>query len=228
MAGRKNRIKVTDLKGNKPWLKTKARSRVAVVVRSKRTFLILCEGQTEADYFLAFSNERVAVTAHDLGCAGMSLLDCALQYRNNGTFDEVWCVYDLDYNASEGGEQYQRFQESLDYAATNDVSVSFSIDAFELWFRLHYEAVTGSIHRQQLYDDLSRRWDMNYVTEGKRRGFTRSIKQRLDDDVAADVRLAIERAERLYEERKDLPLRERNPITTVHLLVSSLLKASGE
>ena len=68
---------------------------------------------------------------------------------------------------------------------------------------------------------------MNYVTEGKRRAFTRSIKQRLDDDVAADVRLAIERAERLYEERKDLPLRERNPITTVHWLVGNLLKASG-
>ncbi|WP_187270978.1 RloB family protein [Neolewinella aurantiaca] len=79
-------------------MKSRQRSRVAVVVRSKRTFLILCEGQTEADYFLAFSNERIAVTAHDLGCAGKSLVDCALQYRDDGSFDEVWCVYDLDYS----------------------------------------------------------------------------------------------------------------------------------
>lgn len=228
MAGRKNRIKVTDLRGNKPWLKSKTRSRVAVVVRSKRTFLILCEGQTEADYFLAFSNDRVAVTAHDLGCAGRSLVDCALQYRDNGTFDEVWCVYDLDYNASEGGDQYQRFQEALDYAAANDISVAYSIDAFELWFRLHYEAVTSSIHRQQLYADLSRRWDMNYAADGKRRAFTRSIKEQLDNDAAADIILAIERAERLYEARKDLPLRDQNPITTVHRLVGNLLKASDE
>ncbi len=226
MAGRKNRIKVTDLRGNKPWLKSKARSRVAVVVRSKRTFLILCEGQTEADYFLAFSNERVAVTAHDLGCAGKSLVDCALQYRESGSFDEVWCVYDLDYNASEGGDQYHRFQESLDHAAANGISVAYSIDAFELWFRLHYEAVTGAIHREQLYADLGQRWDMNYVADGKRRSFTRTLKARLDDDPAADVQLAIERAKWLYEARKDLPLRERNPLTTVYLLVERLLDVS--
>jgi hypothetical protein len=228
MAGRKNRIKVTDMRGNKPWLKSRQRSRVAVVVRIKRAFLILCEGQTEADYFLAFSNERVAVTAHDLGCAGKSLVDCALQYRDDGSFDEVWCVYDLDYNVSEGGDQYHRFQESLDYAAANDVLVAYSIDAFELWFRLHYEVVTGTIHRKQLYADLSQRWDMNYVAKGKRRAFTKTIKQRLDDDPLADVQLAIERAKGLYEEREGLPLREQNPITTVYRLVASLLKASGE
>ncbi|MBC6996569.1 RloB family protein [Neolewinella lacunae] len=201
----------------------KARSRVAVVVRSKRTFLILCEGQTEADYFLAFSNDRVAVTAHDLGCAGKSLVDCALHYRESGSFDEVWCVYDLDYNASEGGDQFQRFQESLDHAAAHGIFVAYSMDAFELWFRLHYEAVTGALHRAQLYADLGQRWNMNYVTEGKHRSFTRLVKARLDDDPAADVALAIERARRLYEARKDLPLRERNPVTTVYLLVERLL-----
>jgi hypothetical protein len=195
-------------------------------VRSKRTFLILCEGQTEADYFLAFSNERVAVTAHDLGCAGKSLADCALQYAAEGSFDEVWCVYDLDYNASEGAGQYHRFQESLDYAARNGISVAYSIDAFELWFRLHYEVITGSIHRDQLYADLGQRWDMNYVTEGKRSAFAKTIKQQLDGDPLADVSLAIERAKQLYEERKDLPLPEQNPVTTVYLLVANLLAAS--
>lgn len=223
MAGRKNRIKVTDMRGNKPWLKSKARSRIAVVIESKQTFLILCEGQTEADYFLAFSNNEVAVTAYDLGCSGKSLVDCAVQYRENGSFDEVWCVYDLDYNPNEGGTQYQRFQESLDHAAMNDIDIAYSIDAFELWFRLHYEAITGAIHRDQLYADLSRRWNMNYVADGKRRSFTRKIKSLLDEDPAADVLLAIKRAENLYKVRKGLALRDQNPVTTVFILVRKLL-----
>ena len=219
---------MTDRRGNKPWLKTKVASRVAVVVRSKRTFLILCEGQTEADYFLAFSSERVAVTAHDLGCAGKDLVECAIQYREAGSFDEVWCVYDLDFNPNAGNAQYQRFQASLDYAEANNIAVAYSIDAFELWFRLHYEQVTGTLQRAQLFADLGQRWDLNYAVEGKRRAFTRGIKARLDADDDADVLKAIERAARLFAERGALPLRERNPITTVHLLVRALLFAEPD
>lgn len=219
---------MTDARGNKPWLKTKSPSRVAVVVKSRRTFLILCEGQTEADYFLAFNSDAVAVTAENLGCAGSGLVECAVQYRDAGIYDEVWCVYDLDYNASEGNDQYRRFQESLDHAEREGIAVAYSIDAFELWFRLHYETVTGPIHRRQLYEDLSRRWEMNYAADGKHHSFTRTIKQRLDDDPAADVHLAIKRAEKLHREQIHLPLAEQNPISTVYQLVANLLKTIHE
>ena len=199
-----------------------------MVVESKRTFLVLCEGQTEADYFLAFNDDKVAVTAENLGCTGSALVECAVQYRDAGSYDEVWCVYDLDYNASEGNDQYRRFQESLAYAERQGISVAYSIDAFELWFRLHYEAVTGPIHRRQLYQDLSRRWEMDYSAAGKHHSFTRTVKQRLDDDPAADVYLAIERAGKLFATGAGLPIRERNPSTSVYRLVSRLLESTQQ
>ena len=217
---------MTDARGNKPWLKTKTRSRVATIIESKRTFLVLCEGQTEADYFLAFNDDTVAVTAENLGCTMSALVECAVKYRDAGSYDEVWCVYDLDYNPSEGNDQHRRFQESLDYAERQGISVAYSIDAFELWFRLHYEAVTGPIHRRQLYEDLSKRWEMNYSADGKHHSFTRTVKQRLEDDLAADVYLAIERAEKLFASVAGLPVRERNPATTVYRLVGKLLESS--
>jgi hypothetical protein len=72
-------------------------------------------------------------------------------------------LFDKGEGESEGGDQYHRFEESLDCAAANDVSAAYLIDTFELWFYLHYEAVMGAIHREQLYADLSQRWGMGYV-----------------------------------------------------------------
>lgn len=226
MAGRKNRVKLTDQKANKPWLRKK--DKIAIVIRAKRTFLILCEGQTEKDYFSAFNSDRVAVSTKHLGCAGEELVVCAIEYADGESYDEVWAVYDVDYNANEGEKQFERFANSLRLAAENNIKVAYSNDAFELWFRLHYEQVTGTLTRRQLYEDLSKRWNMDYAGDGKQRKFTSTINKRISEDEYADVRLAIQRAEKLYEQNAHLPFAEQNPLTTVHLLVARLLDPPEE
>jgi hypothetical protein len=51
----------------------------------------------------------------------------------------------------------------------------------------------------------------------------KGIFAKLAEDENADVKEAIRRAEKLLEASKGLPVKDQNPITTVHLLVKKLL-----
>lgn len=226
MAGRRNRVKKTDQKANKPWLKRRQPRPVTLLtVEADRTFLILCEGYTERDYFATFHGEGVAVKAEVLGVTKQELVDCAVEYQDGKAYDEVWVVYDQDFNPAEGEAQFERIRQSVERAGQHGIQVAYSDDAFELWLRLHYEAVTGPLSRRQLYEDLSRRWEINYEQEGKKRGFRKSIRARLIADETASEQAAIKRAQKLFGERAELAHSEQNPLTTVHLLVIRLLAA---
>ncbi|WP_420459159.1 RloB family protein [Neolewinella sp.] len=229
MPSRRNRVKETDRKANKPWLKRKQPGpATSPIITAKRAFLILCEGHTERDYFATFSGNGVALKAEVLGVTKLELVDCAIEYRDGTTYDEVWVVYDQDFNPAEGEDQFERARMSLERAAQNDIQVAYSNDVFELWLRLHYEAITGPLSRRQLYKDLSNRWSINYEREGKKRDFRKSIRERLTDDAAASEQAAIERAKDLFTERGALPHAQQNPLTTVHHLVLRLLAAGRE
>jgi hypothetical protein len=74
-----------------------------------------------------------------------------------------------------------------------------------------------------LYRDLSKRWNIEYEKDGKREALAKGIFAKLAEDENADVKEAIRRAEKLLEASKGLPVKDQNPITTVHLLVKKLL-----
>lgn len=186
--------------------------------------LIVCEGeQTEKHYFQSFRSGKLHVDVQPYVGQPRQIVLRAEALQNRRDYDEVWVVFDLDFDSSRGLEQYQEFERAIELAKKKGCKVAYTIDAFELWFRLHYERITTSVGRKALYKDLSKRWKVNYERDGKRADFAKSIPEKLSADEAADVKKAIERAAAMLEKRGDLPMAERNPITTVHLLVERLL-----
>lgn len=191
---------------------------------TRYALLIVCEGeQTEKHYFQSFESDKLHLDVRPYVGQPRQIVLRAEALMARRSYDEVWVVFDLDFDASRGQEQYQEFEQAIKQAKKIGCEVAYTIDAFELWFRLHYERITTSVGRKALYKDLSKRWNVNYERDGKRADFAKSIPEKLSADEAADVEKAIERAAAMLEKRGDLPMAERNPITTVHLLVERLL-----
>ena len=140
MGKRRKGVKVTDIRGNKPWLKKVGLSVTEEpTISPNTTFLIVCEGQTEEHYFKYFNGPAITIKAIGLGCSNNTLIDCTIGLMEGEEFDQVWCVYDLDYSPDKGPSQNSDFDNSIDRGKANGINIAYSNDVFELWFLLHYE-----------------------------------------------------------------------------------------
>jgi len=101
---------------------------------------------------------------------------------------------------------------------------SYSNDAFELWYVLHYKDTSGELHRDVYFDFLGKMWDINYRKTGKTIGFAKEVYQKLENDPNASQSEAIRRAARLFESQNDKIYSEQNPCTTVFELIVELNK----
>ncbi|NJC25806.1 hypothetical protein GGR27_001305 [Lewinella antarctica] len=155
------------------------------------------------------------------------MIEKAIANTRGKNYSAVWVVIDLDLNpAMAEAEQYRQLTEDLAYAERNKINVAYSADAFELWFRLHYENVTGFLGREQLYEDLSQRWTVNYDPDGKAQAFAQSIPQLISEDDAANQENAIACAKNQHQAVQHLPLSEQGAVTTVYQLVAALLESA--
>lgn len=188
-----------------------------------KTFLIVCEGQTEECYFKAFPVTTAVVKAVNLGGQSkIQLVECAKIMACNEKFDEVWCVFDMDFKRGE--DEFRDFDNSIIGARTLNFHVAYSNDAFELWFYLHYHYIDTAQLRPFYYEQLGDLWKINYVKFGKRYQFSSKIYKILQDDDGASIEKAIARAKQLIQLQKGRKYHEKNPVTTVYQLVNSLLK----
>ncbi len=203
--------------------KDKRRHRKAVK-RGKR-FLILCEGQTERLYFKSFHDRGVSVEPRDPTSDCGKLVADAIKLDDD-SYDQVWVVFDLDYNSARGKEQFVKFDAAIAEAQAAGIRVAYSVDAFELWFLLHYTYVNSRQERTYYYDQLSKRWDINYSKEGKKAKFCLGIRDLLENDENASQAEAIKRAKRLVKSHEAQPPHKQNPVTTVFELVEELLAAA--
>jgi len=72
----KTYIKKTDVK--KAWNRKKATSHYSIeTIEMRKTFLVICEGQTEKCYFDSFPVRTIRVEAFNLGQSKLSLVECA-------------------------------------------------------------------------------------------------------------------------------------------------------
>ncbi len=205
--------------------KRKKAGRRRSVRRRGTRFLILCEGQTERLYFQSFRNLGVEILPRDPGGDAEQLLQDAIKLSGEDDYDQIWLVFDLDYVPKQGARQFEKFSRVLDVAERNGIRTAYSVDAFELWFYLHY-AYTEQRHDRKFYfDQLGKRWAMNYERDGKKKKFAATIRQLLTDDPDADEQRAIRRAKKLFDKFRNEPVSDRNPITTVYQLVEEILKS---
>lgn len=215
-------IKKTDIKADKAWLKKINTFKYSVeTIEKKKRFLIVCEGQTEELYFKSFPILSLDIKSIHQGCSKSSLVECVADYLDGENYDEIWCVFDMDYKHDITG-QYEDFDNAIQAANNAGYKCAYSNDAFELWFVLHYQFIEQKQLRTFFFKALSKYWNLNYKKNGKQRSFALSIYKRLLEDPRANQAFAIKNAYNLFESQKEKIYHLQNPVTTVYMLVKEL------
>ncbi len=216
--------KVTD--ADKPWNR-KSKTSVYKIesISMNKTIVIVCEGQTEKVYFESFPVLGLKVKAINLeGQSKLKLVELTqdLVLTTNDVYDAIWCVFDMD--VKQGATEYSDFDNSISKAQSLGYKVAYSNDSFELWFYLHYNYTDTQNNRTYYYEELGKRFEINYEKEGKKLSFCLQLYNLLMDDPYSSQTEAIVRAEKLFTKHKQLPFHQQNPVTTVYQLVQELNK----
>ncbi len=108
--------------------------------------LIVCEGETEQEYFDAarihyeLTNAEVIIADNTVGSAPISVVECAeRRSREPGGYDKICCVFDRDGHAS-----FDMARERIRALAGSKkkplpIEEFISIPCFEVWVLLHFE-----------------------------------------------------------------------------------------
>ncbi len=183
--------------------------------RPVRRILIVCEGEkTEPNYFKAFPEKPEVFDDVDIRGTGyntVSLVKEAVRLRDRACnesrpYIEAWCVFDKDSFTDEA------FSTAIRLAESSRIQCAYSIEAFELWYLLHFQYCDAGLHRSQYKDVLTRKLGRPYVKNDG--SMYRTLEGRQGT--------AIRNATRLYNEQVHLPCHRRNPVTTVYKLVERL------
>ena len=216
-------VKQSDIKGRKPWLRKQGLTIIDTPkINPQKTFLIVCEGQTEEFYFKSFPSTSITVKCYNLGCTNFQIVDCTIDLKKEAPYDQVWVVFDMDFTAEKGKKQFEQFDNAIKKAISHGIRVAYSNDCFELWFYLHYQYTDQKNLRSFYYSELSRYWGINYEKEGKVRAFSKKIYNLLQSDEKASIEDALSRSKQLHENLQSDPYHKQNPVTTVYQLYLEL------
>jgi len=185
--------------------------------RKLRRILIVCEGEkTEPNYFTKFNaNPEVfdAIDVQGTGYNTVSLIEKAIKIKNEAIqkgepYIETWCVFDKDDFSVES------FEKAIKMAEQNQIKCAYSIEAFEIWYMLHFNFYDTAFSRLQYKEKLSELLQKPYFKNDSEMYALLNKRQSR----------ALQNAKKLYERQKSLPLKDRNPITTVFQLVERLIE----
>jgi hypothetical protein len=121
-------------RGGRPARRQEVQTETNLVRRGSRTerssFLILCEGKTEKNYFTGMRTRRgPQIDVDHPGCDHLSVVKQAIE-RQSDNYDAVWCVLDTELD--------QELAASLVQAANDGrVKLALSTPCFEVWLILH-------------------------------------------------------------------------------------------
>ncbi|MCG3135900.1 MAG: hypothetical protein HMLKMBBP_03676 [Planctomycetes bacterium] len=108
--------------------------------------LIVCEGETEQEYFEAarikygLTTAEIILADNTIGPAPISVVECAEgKCAERGGYDKVFCVFDRD-----GHESFERARKKIKTLADRKkkplaIREAISIPCFEFWVLLHHE-----------------------------------------------------------------------------------------
>jgi hypothetical protein len=120
---------------------------------------------------------------------------------------EVWCVFDKD------DFPVEQFINAIMLAGKNQIKCAYSIEAFELWYMLHYNFYDTALSRSLYKEKLSELLGKTYLKNDE--GMYQILQKRKST--------ALQNARRLYTLQHNRSFTEQNPITTVFKLVERLL-----
>lgn len=189
--------------------------------------LIVCEGEkTEPNYFNAFKklNSRIDITCEGIGQNTLNVVNRAIELRDNAQtpYDRVWAVFDKDdFSAN-------NFNAAIQKAQSNNINVAWSNEAFELWYLYHFQHRVTPMSR----DDYAQAITAAVNGSEKWSCPQKAYKYKKNDDnnyyimtKYGNLHKAIQRAENQYNTftTSQTTYAQRNPCTTVHLLVKQLI-----
>ena len=184
--------------------------------RPLRRILIVCEGEkTEPNYFKKFpANPEVydQIDIYGTGYNTTSLVKEAIRLKNEALkkrepYIEVWCVFDKD------DFPFANVRDAIVLANENKIKCAYSIEAFELWYMLHFNYYDSALSRKQYKEKLSELIGKTYQKNDD--GMYKLLSRRQST--------AIQNARKLFMQQYKKPFTEKNPITTVFWLVERLL-----
>jgi hypothetical protein len=152
----------------------------------------------------------IAVEVRGTGYNTLSLVREAIKIKDEGDYDQVWCVFDRD------SFPVLAFNEAISLAQREGIKVAYSNEAFELWYLLHFDFLNTGISRAAYITLLTERIGRRYEKNSRD----------MYDTLESRQQIAIENAKRLLKIYSPCRPAEDNPSTTVHLLVIELLKFS--
>ncbi|MHB1267794.1 MAG: RloB family protein [Acidithiobacillus ferriphilus] len=131
--------------------------------------LIVCEGETEQEYFKAvrthyrLTGAEVVIAKNTKGSAPISVVECAEEKcAEPGGYDRVYCVFDRDEH-----ESFARARSRIRSLAGRKrkplpIEEAISIPCFEFWVLLHYEQTDSPSNRCDEMKDRVRRHISDY------------------------------------------------------------------
>lgn len=177
-------------------------------ISTRQTFLIVCEGtETEPKYFEKFRVPSKVIQVEGTGMNTVSLVKEAIRLREDGEYDQVWCVFDKDDFSSD------QFEQAIQLAHKNGMRVAYSNQAFELWYVLHFCYMQNAIGRADYRKMLDKYLGAKY--EKNNPEMYQFLLPKMDT--------AIENAKRLLNEYNPHSPGRDDPSTLVHELVIELI-----
>lgn len=188
----------------------------------RRRILILCEGETERNYFQAIKEDddyKRALSAIDpqimeanKPAPELIVKEAIAKFnkakREQNPYDKVWLIFDHDNSPLR--------REAYDYAKKQAFEIAFSAIAFEKWYLLHFVFTTKAFSSA---DELIRALKKHYtIYEKAKHNDFANLKDRLQ--TARENALSL-REQRL-EEKKHIT--DCNPWTDVDELVWELIE----
>lgn len=179
----------------------------------RQRFLIVCQGtKTEPLYFNRCLNDnRIAGRALGIHADPPALVRKAIEMRKSHEYDAVWCVFDRDETTA------LNFNQAVAFSVRNHINVAYSIEAFELWFVLHFQYLNAGVTRADYARQLTANLGVPYSKSDP------AMYDRLIDRQGDAIRNAV-RLLQCYPPHSTLSPAENNPSTTVHLLVQELMR----
>jgi len=132
--------------------------------------LIVCEGESEQEYFEAarvhygLSTAEIVLAENTEGSAPISVVKCAAKRcAEEGGYEHVYCVFDRDTH-----ESFHRARLKVDGLATRKnkplpIKAIISVPCFELWVLLHFERTDAPLEQCSDAHARVRRYMPNYL-----------------------------------------------------------------
>jgi hypothetical protein len=189
------------------------------------TILIVCEGRnTEPSYFRQFRLYLATIKVIGHGYNTVSLVNQTIELQQQGSYDQVWCVFDKDQNTD------TQFNQAIEICKAKRFGVAYSNQAFEYWLILHFEDHQGGAMDRRDYNAKINSYintiGFSYDGEKSKQVSTEFFELMLALDHQtrkSRVKLAIERARRNYDYFDHRNPASEESSTTVFRLVEELL-----